>query len=140
MRESTIAQHRGKSIPLYVGGKAVYRVRGRVLTKRVRADHLLTKPPAIAFDISILDQAEAMGATLAEVTHEDGRVFRASLAMIQQHGFRRQHPGYGAQVGLPLEFWSVDGRPPEREPVAVLQERRRLAEAERPRQAALFDW
>lgn len=98
---------RAGGIPIYVGSKTVGAVKGDCFFKRVMASaHFLRKPPAIAFDVSTLRDAEAAGAKWVEVTDaESGRVYRASMATVWERGkgFNR---GYGAQWFLPLNEWN----------------------------------
>jgi len=99
-------------IPIYVGSKPVGTVKGDCFHKRVMASaHFLRKPPAIAFDVSTLRDAEAAGAKWVEVTDaESGRVYRASMATIWERGkgFNR---GFGSHWFLTLNQWNRDQSP-----------------------------
>lgn len=98
---------RADGIPIYAGGKVIGAVKGDCFYKRVKASaHFLRLPPAIAFDVSTLRDAEAAGAKWVEVTDaESGRVFKASMATIWERGkgFNR---GHGAQWFLTLDEWN----------------------------------
>lgn len=98
------------SIPIFVGPRVVGHVRGDVFEKRVSAaKHFLRKPPAIAFDVSTLADAEQAGAVSVAVTDTDsGRVYCATLAYICAYGFRVSR-GFGEQRALALHRWQVCG-------------------------------
>jgi hypothetical protein len=73
--------------------------------------HMLRRPPAIAFDVSTLRDAEAAGATAVAVTDsESGRVYAAPLSLIWARGFRVNR-GHGEQLALILSDFN---RPVER--------------------------
>lgn len=90
-------------------GKAVGAVRDGVFVKRVQASkHFLHKPPAICLDAGSLADAEKAGARRVEVTDlETGRVYRADVATIRQHG-QKLDRGHGAQVALSIGKWAID--------------------------------
>lgn len=94
-------------VPIYsASGKVIGRVEGDVFHKTIKPNHYLKKPPAIAFDIASLDDAEAAGAVFVEVTdRESGLVYRASMAHIRSKGFEFDR-GWGRQVGLPMGGWT----------------------------------
>ena len=93
-------------------GRIVGELRGDVLTKHAKREHMLQRPAAWAWDVAILDAAENAGARFTEVEC-DGLIYRASLADFQRYGFPINR-GYGAQRGLPLAHWHVrrKGEPP----------------------------
>ena len=93
------------------GGQVVGQVRGDVFAKTVRASiHFLRKPPAIAFDLCSLQEAQDLGARLVCVRDsETGRQYLASVDAIWHFGFEFDR-GFGRQLALPLERWSVFGR------------------------------
>ena len=86
-------------------GRIVGELRGDVLSKHARREHMLQRPAAWAWDVAILDAAENAGARFTEVEC-DGLIYRASLADFQRYGFPVNR-GYGAQRGLPLAHWHV---------------------------------
>lgn len=100
-------KRRADGIPIRVGSKTVGTVKGDCFYKRVMASaHFLRKPPAIAFDVSTLRDAEAAGARWVEVTDtESGRVYRAALSTLWERGkgFNR---GHGPQWFLILDEWN----------------------------------
>jgi hypothetical protein len=108
------------AVPIYSGNKVIGEVRGRTFHKRVHSSrHFLTRPPAIAFDVGSLRQAENAGASQVDVFDEDtGKHWRAALTVIWEHG-REFDRGHGRQIYLPLDLWNQ--QPPAR-------------------QASLFDW
>ncbi len=109
-----LAQSPKSRTPIYSGARVVGYVAGGVFHKTITGSlHLLRVPPAIAFDVSSLDDAERAGADRVEVKdRESGRVYRAPLALVRSAGFPVNR-GHGAQWALPLSYWSVDGKPPQ---------------------------
>lgn len=110
-------QHRrAAAVPIYLRGttKPVGRVSGIWFEKTIQGSkHLLRRPmPALAHDVSTLEDAAAAGAIAVVVTDtESGRVYRQRIATILQHGFDVRR-GFGRQVALPLTAYSIDGRAP----------------------------
>ena len=104
--------NRGGTPILRPDGKIVGAVVGDTFRKRVQSSkHFLRKPPAIAFDVSTLLDAQRAGATWVKVTDADtGRVYRASIHAVLQDGFAVNR-GFGAQVALPLSKWATDAEP-----------------------------
>ncbi len=95
-----------ESIPIYVNGRVVGYVKNGVFYKTLRASvHFLRRPPAIAFDVSTLFDAQDAGATRVEVTDmETGRVYVADIGEILRDG-RYFDRGHGRQVYLLLSRW-----------------------------------
>ena len=94
------------STPIYVGSKVVGRVIGDTFQKNIRKNHFLHTPPAIAFDLSSLDDAEAAGAFLVEVTDSDSRsIYKTSIPYIRSKGFYFNR-GFGKQIALPMDEWN----------------------------------
>ena len=83
--------------------------RGEELVLRKRVDfekHCLRLPEVSwAFDLAVLRQAEAAGATRVEVKDEAGRVWWTDLRYLLERGEHFDR-GYGRQVRLPLNRWS----------------------------------
>lgn len=75
--------------------------------------HILRTPPAIAFDKSVLEQAERLGVEYHVVKdRESGRVRCAEHSKFMKHGFpvaRWSTP----QFALPLGFWHEGAEPPQ---------------------------
>ncbi|NPV08053.1 MAG: hypothetical protein HPY83_08835 [Anaerolineae bacterium] len=89
-------------------GKVVGTVASGVLRKRVRArEHFLRTPPAIAWDVRTLLDAQHLGALATEVTDTDsGRTYSAPLGLFWSKGIRLNR-GHGEQLALPLALWKV---------------------------------
>jgi hypothetical protein len=69
----------------------------------------LQRPPAIAFDISTLDDAQRAGATQLRICDtETGKTYCASIRLVREHGLRFNRD-FGDQIALPLAYWSIDG-------------------------------
>ena len=70
--------------PIYSGKRIVAKVRGDTLYKTVNSSkHFLKIPPAIAFDISTLEDAERAGAVRVQVKDRDtGTSYKATIKHI----------------------------------------------------------
>jgi hypothetical protein len=69
---------------------------------------MLRVPPAIAFDLSTLADAERVGAQSVEVFDtESGHAYRAAISTIRARGFRVSR-GFGDQLALALHEWRRD--------------------------------
>ena len=103
--------HHLYSTPIFIGNLVVGKVEGDVFLKSIRGSrHILRKPPAIAFDVSTLNQAEQAGAVIVQVVdQETGITYRAQIAHIKDVGIRIDR-GYGEQIALPLEGWTMQKR------------------------------
>ena len=103
---------KSEAIPIYVRGRVVGYVEDGVFRKRLRGSvHFLRRPPAIAFDISSLHDAQDAGATRVEVTDaETGRVYVARIADVLRDG-RRFNRGFGDQVYYLLTRWRAPDAP-----------------------------
>lgn len=112
---------RAKPQPLFVAGRRhpVAILCGDVLSKKIRSEHLLRNPVAIAFDRGVLGEAERLGARFVRVEQDDsGTVYTCSLADFRRFGVAIDR-GFGAQLALPLARWSIDGAMPTAEARAV---------------------
>lgn len=111
---STYARNPQTRIPIYIPNTAhpVGHVSGDNFHKRIQGSrHLLRKPPAIAFDISTLQDAEQAGAGFVIVTDTDtDKRYRASIKSIFVHGTRFNR-GWGDQIYLPLDWWKRPDAP-----------------------------
>lgn len=97
--------------PIYVGTRVVGGVKDDTFFKSIRKNHFLQIPPAIAFDIGSLEQAEHAGAVKVQVTDGDtGKVYRSSISHIRKHG-KRFNRGHGDQIFLVLEGWTKKSKP-----------------------------
>jgi hypothetical protein len=117
---------RGQSTPVFCNGRPVGQVSDGVFRKTVRSSrHFLRQPRAICFDRSTLHDAEAAGATLVQVYDADDKdTYAAEIATVWAHCFPVLR-GHGDQVGLALDWWSINGAQPLAE--------RRAAETNRER-------
>ncbi len=99
--------------PIFCNGHIVGKVTARTFCKTISGSkHLLRKPAAVAFDRSTLADARKAGALAVAVTdRETGKVYRASIDDIEAHGFG-VYRGFGSQVALPVDRFSVDGKEP----------------------------
>ena len=111
--QSGVKRH-PKTTPIYVRGRdrPIGYVEGGVFRKSISGSkHILRSPRAIAFDRSTLRDAERDGAVWVEVTDDETRtVYTARIADIWTHGFAVNR-GYGDQIALALQRFSVNGRP-----------------------------
>ena len=91
---------------VYVGEKVVGVVEDGVFRKKVSAArHFLRKPPAIAFDLSSIEQAQEYGAQYIEVLDADSsRLYSAPIADLLSYGFMVNR-GFGEQIALDLNLW-----------------------------------
>ena len=123
---STGNQHR---IPVSVNGKPVGYVAGDTFHKAIQGSkHMLRTPKAICFDRCTLRDAAAAGATCAEIfDRETGTTYTTTLATIDAVGFPVRR-GFGDQVGISLDHWSINGAPPAaaQRAAATNQERKEL--------------
>lgn len=92
--------------------RIVGHVCGDTFYKKVKASrHFLRVPPAIAFDVQSLQDAQNAGAVFVEVTDkETDKRYRQSIDTILHRGFRVSRR-YGEQVALPLGEWMTDQEP-----------------------------
>lgn len=90
---------------IYVGSKIAGKVQGDTFYKTVKPQHFLQRPPAIAFDVSVLDQATKAGAVKVVVTDSStGTQYISTIEHIREAGFYFNR-GYGDQVGLTFSGW-----------------------------------
>ena len=95
-----------KYTPIFVSGRIIGKVEGKVFYKSIRKKHYLRKPPAIAFDIESLRNAELAGATSVQVSDTDtGKIYYTPIRKIWDIG-QRFNRGFGNQIYLCLSDWS----------------------------------
>lgn len=94
------------SIAIYRGdGRVIGKVDGDTFHKSIRKSHYLQRPPAIAFDVESLEQAEQAGAVNVQVTdRDDGTVYKSTVQHIREKG-KEFNRGYGDQIFLTLDGW-----------------------------------
>lgn len=91
------------SQPVYASGRVVGYVRKGTFFKTIAANHYLRKPPAIAFSVDSLDQAEQAGAVWVQVKdRETGVIYRATIEHIRSRGFAVNR-GFEPQIALSLD-------------------------------------
>lgn len=111
------------SIPLFVSGRRnpVAFLNGRTLKKGIEPRHFLRRPAAICFDASVIDEAEAKGASEIHVRCEQTD-YRTTMQRFRRYAFPLNRLA-GKQLGMELCRWSVDGA----EPVQDARERQQAA-------------
>lgn len=111
--------HNGK--PVCIG-----KVLDGVFLKRIRGSkHLLHTPRAICLDSHNITDAKAAGATAIKITDiETGTTYETTIDHFKTHCFSVPR-GYGHQLGLVLEQWSINGCQPEVERQAAIVTARR---------------
>ena len=118
---------KSEAIPIYIRGRVVGYVEDGVFRKRLRGSvHFLRRPPAIAFDLSTLYDAQSAGAERVHITDtETGREYVARIDDILRDG-KRFDRGFGKQIYYLLTRWRApdtpeqlslfgDGPPPDNE-------------------------
>jgi hypothetical protein len=95
---------------VWTGGKRVGSVRGNVFHKTIQSKHMLRVPPAIAFDITTLDEAARKGADRVKIKNRDTDItYTTTIDHIMRKGVPMNR-GYGDQIYLPLESWQKSGK------------------------------
>jgi hypothetical protein len=91
-----------------VNNKVVGEVVDNTFIKNLNSDkHFLKKPPAIAFDISSLNNASISGAVYVKINDtKTDDIYTASIKNIFRKGFEFNR-GFGKQVALPLQMWHI---------------------------------
>ncbi|MDH7603177.1 MAG: hypothetical protein QHI38_13645 [Armatimonadota bacterium] len=99
----------GKSMPIRLNGQIVgaLNLETRTFYRRIRPEHILQRPNALAFHVELLDKLSSLGCEWIVCEMPDGRRIRTSLSRLLEKGFRFNR-GFGEQVGLPLEQWTAD--------------------------------
>lgn len=84
-------------------------VEGETYFKRIQGSkHILRTPPAIAFGVAALKQAEYFGAVNVEITEsETNEIYYATIEFIRENGFKIQRGGWEEQIALPLNKWDT---------------------------------
>lgn len=98
---------------LKVGTREVAGITHDQLHKAIRDAHILRRPPAIAFDATLIAEAQRRGVRTVSVLNTDSeRRYSVTLADFQRYGFRFNR-GWGDQIALELKYWAIDGAPPQ---------------------------
>lgn len=93
-------------------------VRNGVAYRRAGPGEMMLKPPAWSFHEPVLQQMEAAQVVHIEVTNmATGHVYRVPWQTFAAMAVETNR-GQGAQRYLPLQYWSIDGQAPERQPAA----------------------
>ena len=91
-----------------VGNRVVGEIIDSTLFKRVRGSkHMLKRPPAWAWDVTAIEQAQILGTvTVSILDTETGVLYSVPLVYFLQYGTRFNR-GYGDQIYLPLRQWQT---------------------------------
>lgn len=83
-----------------------------VFWRRVRTEHVLRHPPAIALHVELLDALAGAGVEAVAYQLDDGAILTAPLAVYALRGFDVNR-GFGAQRAVRLsDFHRIDVDPP----------------------------
>lgn len=104
-----------------------------ILTK-----HMLKTPPAIAKDVSILqDVLRRGGKEIIFHNRETGVTYRATLRLFFDKSFELDR-GFGRQLALPLEYFTTEGGKGKPKPSSKMQPTTSPLEPKGPRQLTLW--
>jgi hypothetical protein len=93
-------------------GQATASIVDGLLRKTIGAQHLLARPPALAFDADHIEEAAAAGVTKVLVRNRDtGAVYRVSFETFRAKSFEIDR-GFGRQRALALRHWQIEGGEP----------------------------
>ena len=95
-------------------GKVIGQVRadGTFYKRVLGSKHMLHTPPAWAVDLSSIRYAQTVGAKRVVIYDRETKItYEATLLHFHKHHFRLDRD-FGAQVALPLEFWTVHSANP----------------------------
>lgn len=101
-------QNAGKSIRLRTANGKIagtFNPRTGTFAKTCRHEHVLRKPPAIAYDKTVVVELKRLGCTTLRVLMDDGGVLTASFQTLLECGFELDR-GHGRQIALPLQRWT----------------------------------
>ncbi len=89
-------------------GRTVAEITDKLLKKHIyKSKHFLRKPPAIAFDLEIIEAARAAGVERVEAHEdEDKKLYSVDLDRFVKSSIVIDR-GAGPQLALPLEYWTV---------------------------------
>jgi hypothetical protein len=95
--------------PIFAGSKVIGKVQGGVFYKTIKNKHMLKVPPAIANDVSALEDAANAGANFVCITNKDsGITYTTTMVQILNKGVKFNR-GFGEQIFLPLGEWQKSG-------------------------------
>lgn len=79
----------------------------KTLKEKGPKHHKLDSPPAWAFDVSSVEQAETLGAVTIEIRCKDtGRIYRTSTETLWKNK-RDMDRGHGKQMYLVDKYWDI---------------------------------
>lgn len=112
--------------PIFFAGRRIGFVAEGTFHKQIQGSkHLLRTPRAICFDVSTLRDAVAAGATRVEVTDtETQTTYSTTFDRLRERCFPVQR-GFGNQVGMTLEHWSINGELPRADQKATISNKAR---------------
>jgi hypothetical protein len=105
---------------------------GGILWRWAKPDELLHTPAAFCFHPQVLAEAKAHGATLVKIDlRHDGikDVYVTPIENYEVHGLPIRR-GFGAQIGLTLGYWRINGKPSDFEAKQAAHARSEAAGAE----------
>jgi|YNPMSStandDraft_2_1061718.scaffolds.fasta_scaffold07058_2 hypothetical protein len=76
----------------------------RTFFKRLKPNHILRFPPAIALQTSVVEELQRLGCERIEVQMPDGDVLSVPFALFTRRA-RTLNRGFGAQLALPIALW-----------------------------------
>lgn len=82
------------------------------LVKHIKPNHILQKPGAIALDTAMWRAAKERGVRCIEISCSDGRTFFATAEIFDRYSMPVNR-NFGPQLGLPLGYWQINGKPAE---------------------------
>ena len=89
-------------------GQIVGHVEDGVFVRSFRSEHMLQRPPALAFDLVSLGQIQALNVKTLRMTNtESGQVYSVFLSVFLERSFEFDR-GFGKQRALRLEYWQCD--------------------------------
>ena len=97
-------------------GKPVMSIRNGVAIRRAHSGEMLRKPAGWSFHIEVLEQLERAHTCHLEIVDlTSGKVYRTPWETFMAFSAALDR-GAGRQRFLPLQYWGIDGKAPERQP------------------------
>ena len=75
-----------------------------IFVKRLKPEHVLAKPPAIAIQADVVRELDDAGCRTVRAEFDGGKVLVTSFSEFVKHGIRLDR-GFGVQVCVPLSKW-----------------------------------
>lgn len=77
-----------------------------IFYRRITSKQVLQRPPALALEVSILDQLTKAGCERIQITNaDDGTIYTTTFEHFQRSAFKINYSGFGEQRALPLGYW-----------------------------------